>query len=464
MSERVIVHKGRYHDSAFLMRISRELEAVAREAVVLMATEMNRELLAQTGFSSAALKEATPLDLVVALRGESEGALDAAERTLAKLLAGTMAKKVAAGAARYSDLEEALVEHPESQLVSISVPGAYAAWVARRALDDDRHVFLFSNNVSIEDEIALKRQGREKGLLVMGPDCGTAILGGVGLGFANRVPRGAIGIVGASGTGIQEIASLAAQAGEGISQAIGTGSQDLSAKVGGLMTEFGLQWLARDAATKVVVVVAKHPADEVAQKIHGLLTRLGKPAIVRYLGQDAAKSPGFGQDGVVYAATLDEAAHAAVAMVRKQPIQPAGDAASGDMVERILRGRASLDGRIVGLFGGGSLAAEARLILTQHQVSTHEPDHPLSLTGLVEEAGHLLIDTGEDFYTLGKPHPDGRPDGPLCPHSQGGRGSVGRLDPAGSRPGRRRASRSRARDRALPFKPGKLRARERRWK
>lgn len=401
MRERIIVHQGAYHDSAFLMRVSRELETLARQAVVVMGTDMNRELLAGAGFTFERVAVATPLDMVVALKADSEEALDRAEAELAKLLAGTSAGGAARDLTRYGDLDDALQDHPEANLISVSVPGAYAAWVAARALDAGRHVFLFSNNVSIEDELALKRRGREHGLLVMGPDCGTAILDGIGLGFANRVSRGVIGMVGASGTGIQEISSLIDELGEGVSHAIGTGSQDLSAKVGGLMTELGLELLARDPATRVVVVVAKHPAEEVAAKIHERLAKLGKPAVVRYLGRRARTSA----DGVLYAATLDEAAHLAVAIARGQAIAPDDDGTPDETAIRILAGRSSLPGRLVGLFGGGSLCAEARLMLELHGLEANEPDHPLSLEGSVAEPGHILVDTGEDFYTLGKPHP-----------------------------------------------------------
>ncbi len=162
-------------------------------------------------------------------------------------------------------MAEALETHPEANLVSVAVPGPYAAFVAHRALDAGRSVFLFSDNVSLADEVALKRRAAGLGLLVMGPDCGTAILSGVGLGFANRVERGPVGIVGASGTGIQELSCLLDRRGVGISHAIGTGSRDLSEAVDGVMTEAGLALLARDPETKCVLLVAKHPAESVAQ-------------------------------------------------------------------------------------------------------------------------------------------------------------------------------------------------------
>jgi FdrA protein len=398
MAERIVVHKGSYRDSAFLMRVTRELKSKTgiADAVVLMGTPMNMELLGKAGFTAAAADGAGPLDLVVALRAEDEPALDAAEAEVGRLLQGgePAAAAAAGGPAerRERSLPEALALHPEAGLVSVSVPGEYAAFVAHRALDAGRHVFLFSNNVSLEDEIELKRRGREAGLLVMGPDCGTAIIAGVGLGFANRVPRGPVGIVGASGTGIQEVSSLLAGLDVGVSHAIGTGSRDLSADVGGIMTELGLRLLADDPATKVLVLVAKHPAEEVAVALHAVLRSLGKPAVVRYLGKPAR----LGEADVYYAADLDEAAQRAAALaganVEVEP-QPAATSPAGPTR------------RFVGLFGGGSLAAEAELIFGHHGLSVTTPDHPLDATVPLEGSGHLIVDTGEDFYTVGKPHP-----------------------------------------------------------
>lgn len=406
MTQRIVVRKGAYHDSAFLMRVAREIKALAgvEEAVVVMGTPMNHELLSETGFESPEIAASTPMDMVVAIRAGSDKAIDDAEAELAKLLEGGGRKAGGeAGPRTFKNLAEAVLEHPEANLVSISVPGAYAAYVAHRALDAGKHVFLFSNNVELADEIALKKRGRDLGLLVMGPDCGTAIISGVGQGFANRVPRGRIGMVGASGTGIQDVSCTLEHLGEGVSHAIGTGSRDLSKDVGGAMCEFGLRLLADDDDTKVLAFVCKHPAEEVAEKMHALLAKLGKPAVVRYLGKPPRKS----EDGVFYAANLDECAAAAVALARgKKPAKVNLGKQVEDDAKEILGKKAKVDGRLIGLFGGGSLCAEAKLILSNHGIDATEPDHPLKTAGTkVEEPGNLAVDTGEDFYTVGKPHP-----------------------------------------------------------
>jgi FdrA protein len=395
VAERVIVRRGSYHDSARLMRIGRELSDVAgiTSADVIMGTAANIEMLAQAGFSRADLQGATPMDMVVALRSGDRETFVAAEQRLATLLAGaTSEPKTADRERRPGSVAEAVRSHPGANLVSIAVPGAYAAFVANRALDAGRNVFLFSDNVALEDEVALKTRGCASGLLVMGPDCGTAIVAGVGLGFANRVPRGTVGIVGASGTGTQEVCCLLSRLGVGVSHAIGTGSRDLSTAVSGMMSEFALRLLAEDAATRVVVLVAKHPAPEVADRLHGVLAGLGKPAVVRYLGEPARVAT----DGVVYAETLDEAAAVAAAVSGRATLEDPGRATFQGC---------RVSGRLVGLFGGGSLAAEARHVLATCGIDTTVPARPLVPGQAIPGTGHLIVDTGDDAYTVGRPHP-----------------------------------------------------------
>jgi FdrA protein len=404
MNVLVLVREGCYQDSARLMQVSRELSALPglSEAVAMMGTATNRQLLKSAGFTGDALDGATPLDMVVALRGDSPEVLDAAQASLDRLLsgAGAPAGTGATAQGRPGTVTEALEAHPGANLVSVAVPGPYAAFVAHRALDAGQSVFLFSDNVSLADEVALKQRAAALGLLVMGPDCGTAILSGVGLGFANRVERGPVGIVGASGTGIQELSCLLDRAGVGISHAIGTGSRDLSEAVGGAMTQAGLALLVEDAATRGVLLVAKHPAESVARRLHGVLAGLGKRVAVRYLGE-----PGRGTvDGVLYAGSLDEAAEAAARWVgvEKPPAPAEGLAARIGAAEA---GAPDQDEpRLVGLFGGGSLAAEARCVLAARGIETVVPAETLS-AGKALPPGNLIVDTGDDAYTVGRPHP-----------------------------------------------------------
>jgi FdrA protein len=397
MTEEVILERGCYYDSARLMAVARALRAVSgiTDAEVMMGTVMNRALLADAGFPIGNLSTAGPMDLVIAVRAESNEAVAAVRARLATVLSGRDASPAApSGMGGPATLPDALTAHPSAGLVSIAVPGAYAAFVAHRALDAGRSVFLFSDNVPIADEVALKRRAVEAGLLMMGPDCGTAILAGVGLGFANRVPRGPVGIVGASGTGTQEVSCILAHAGVGISHAIGTGSRDLSYEVGGRMTEMGVVLLASDETTRVIVVVAKHPHVEVAARLHKVSTMLGKPVIVRYLGE--ARQGAI--DGVLYAGSLDEAAAAAAACSR-------GEAWPASKAVPTPTDAPPVTGRLLGLFGGGSLAAEAAHILACHGLPTRTPDVALRAGRPLPGDGHLVVDTGDDVYTVGRPHP-----------------------------------------------------------
>jgi len=398
----MFLRKGTYHDSAFLMRLARDARAKGvSEAVVLMATPMNRRLLVDAGFAEAAVPDATPMDVVVALRGESDAALDAAEKLVWSGLEGGgtgETKGVGAAEEHAATFGEAFAAHPEVNLASVAVPGPYAAFVARRAIEAGRHVFLFSNNVPIEDEIELKKLAIERGLLVMGPDCGTAVVAGVGLGFANRVPRGRVGIVGASGTGIQEICCALARTGEGVSHAIGTGSRDLSREVGGATTALGLRLLADDEGTKAVVLVAKHPHPEVAARLDEIAMDLGKPVVVRYLGED--RRPEY--RGATYALSLDEAAALATAIVRGDPLSHVAPMVG---LADALRDAEPVEGRLVGLFGGGSLAAEARVVLRRCGIDAVEPERPLVPGKPVVGTAHLVVDTGDEVYTAGRPHP-----------------------------------------------------------
>ena len=406
MSVVVLVREGCYQDSARLMQVSRELSALpgVAEAVAMMGTETNRKLLAGAGFADPALDRATPLDMVVAFRAATGDAMEGAQAALDRLLSGARPQEGNAGEAgagrRPGSVVEALEAHPAARLVSVAVPGPYAAFVAHRALDARRSVFLFSDNVPLADEVALKARAVRLGLLVMGPDCGTAILAGTGLGFANRVERGPVGIVGASGTGIQELACILDRAGVGVSHAIGTGSRDLSEAVGGAMTEMGLALLARDPATRCVALVAKHPAESVARRLHGVLGKLGKPVVVRYLGE----VPNPSAEGVFYARSLDEAAAAAAVWARGAGEERSRENLSGTAFRALAPETARSGGRLVGLYGGGSLAAEAVFVLAAHGIATIEPEAKLS-AGTPWPPGNLVVDTGDDAYTVGRPHP-----------------------------------------------------------
>ncbi|HZF02818.1 MAG TPA: acyl-CoA synthetase FdrA [Patescibacteria group bacterium] len=394
-----------YQDSVTLMRLSRDMEAVSgvTAAAAMMGTPHNRELLQQAGLLAPEGAAAGPADLVIAVIADSSAAADAARAAAEQVLLARKPITVGATtAAPPRTLASARKTLPDANLALISVPGAYAGAEALKALRAGLHVMLFSDNVPVETEVELKRLALERGLLMMGPDCGTAIVDGVPLGFANAVPRGRIGLAAASGTGLQETVCTIAREGEGISQAIGVGGRDLSDEVGGLMMLRALELLAGDAATEVLCLVGKPPGAGVARRLADAAAKLGKPCVAYFAG---ASTPPAGSWHV--AATLEDAGRAAVALARgKTPAATEFTLAAAE-VERLVadaaRGLAPGQRYVRGVYSGGTLAYEAIDLLAR---SLAEVATSLTTGG----SGHRVVDLGEDVFTVGRPHPmiDGR--------------------------------------------------------
>jgi succinyl-CoA synthetase alpha subunit len=392
------VRKSFYRDSVTLMRLSRDLEQMAgvTSAAAMMATPQNRALLAQAGLLAREGEAAGAADLVVAVVADCVESADAAHEAVARALL-TRASAPGAVDPAPRTLEAALRILPDANLALISVPGLYAGTEAARALRAGLNVMLFSDNVSVEAEIELKQTALARGLLMMGPDCGTAILDGVPLGFANAVPRGRIGLAAASGTGLQEVTSIIAREGEGVSQAIGVGGRDLSDAVGAPMMLRALELLAGDAATEVVCVVGKPPGSAVARRLAEALARLGKPCVVHFPGAAMASD-----GGVHAAATLEDAGRAAVALARGRTPAPVEFTRPADEIERLIaegvRGLSGAQRLVRGVYAGGTLACEAVALLDARLA-----DVATSLAG--EGPAHRVTDLGADVFTLGRPHP-----------------------------------------------------------
>ncbi len=396
----VTIARERYYDSVFLMLITREVKALSgiNDAVVSLATPNNVEDLARVGFTSPELEKAGPNDLVIAIDAENSETLAAAQAHVEEMLRKKSEPSQDSAKERPRTLAGAVKLLPNANLVLISVPGPYAAREARGALSRGFHVMLFSDNVPIEEEIALKAEAYERGLLMMGPDCGTVLINGVPLGFANVVRRGPIGIVGASGTGIQEISSLIDRYGGGISQAIGTGGHDLSKRVGGVMTHLGIEALGDDDQTEVIVVVSKAPSPDVACDIVETVSSTGKPAVVHFVGGEP--QPAIGN--VVFAKTLVDAARLACERTGMTDL-PLKEAITLPDVQYAPEQRF-----IRGYFCGGTLCQEAWKMLAQRglDVRSNVATDPTQKIDPKEEAeGHLLWDLGDDSFTLGRPHP-----------------------------------------------------------
>ncbi|HEV8096051.1 MAG TPA: acyl-CoA synthetase FdrA [Burkholderiales bacterium] len=348
------VEKGRYLDSVALMRVSRRLAALpgVEAAAAMLGTPANRTLLRQAGLLVAEGEAAGPNDLIIAVRGsDPDAALNAALAFLSERPAET------SSLARARSLKGALQALPDANLALVSVPGAFAAHEARAALERGLNVLVFSDNVPLEEEVALKRLAKERGLLLMGPDCGTALIGGTPIAFANAVPRGEIGIVAASGTGLQEVSTLIARLGGGVSHGIGVGGRDLDERVGALGTLAAIEALEADPGTSTIVLISKPPPPQVASRVRERLKASPKPSVVCFIGSEGA--------------TLRGAAEAALGRKLEWPDRPE--------VPRVR-------GKVIGLYCGGTLCAEAQMIFANR-------------------GNHEFIDLGGDEYTRGRPHP-----------------------------------------------------------
>ena len=385
------IKKGCFQDSVSLMIISRKLSESENvdDVSVMMGTPANKSLLETTGFWHDDFNQATPNDICVAIRTEAadesitQAILLQLDESLQQLAQATGGSQTLLQVRRW---ESACQKLPEANMTLISVAGEYAAELANQALDRNLNVMMFSDNVTLEDEINLKRRAQDKGLLVMGPDCGTAMIAGTPLAFANVMPEGNIGVIGASGTGIQELCSQIALAGEGITHAIGLGGRDLSAEVGGISALTALEMLGTDDKSQVLAFVSKPPAEAVRQRIVTAMKATGKPVVALFLGYTCTAAR---DENVWFASTLDDAARLACLLAR--------------VTARRCALAATGDGLIRGLYTGGTLAAEAAGLLAAHLNVAADAQHHHGM--MLDAAGHQIIDLGDDFYTVGRPHP-----------------------------------------------------------
>jgi FdrA protein len=411
------------------MAVARELahlEGVA-DAAVVMATPTNKAILEEAGLLLPEIVAAGPNDLVVVVRAESESlAAEGLEKARQYLDRKAETGGSAAGSAPRT-LRAARRAQPGSNLAVISVAGEFAAAEAWDALTSGLHVLLFSDNVSLADEVALKTYAVEHGLLLMGPGCGTALLDGVALGFANVVPRGPVGIVAAAGTGLQEVSTLLARMGIGVSQGIGTGGRDLSEAVGGITMRQGLCLLQNDPQTRVLLLVSKPPAPAVAARVLEEVQRSKKPTVVCFLGGDPGPAAAAGafpartlQETAYKAAECTEAAESAekaeAAETGPSALSPSSalsalnqelaalQTQAGELRHRLHSGQRYLRG----LFSGGTLLAEAQVIWREMGLTVYSNaplDKALQLPDPARSQGHCALDLGEEEFTVGRPHP-----------------------------------------------------------
>ena len=399
----VTVHENRYADSVTLMGI---LDAVKRRdsvslAEVQMGTPANIEAMRELGFEIPA--SAGPNDLIVAIEADTEAALkDAHEDVMNRLN-----RKGGSSDETFNSIDE--VDTSDGwNLCQISLPGEYAADEAAKAIEKGMDVFIFSDNVSIEDELRLKKLGAEKDVLVMGPDCGVGFLDGTALATMSIVDEGPIGIVGASGSGAQEVACIVEKAGSGISALIGTGGRDLYPQIGGLSMLKGMERLAKDGDTKVIVLVSKLADRAVMDKVLCSADKISKPVVAIFLGADEAL---FASHKVHPAFSLEEAALKALELCS---ISCGKFALTSDKIAQIVESEmkkfSAQQKYMRGIYCGGTFAEESLIYLKEHNpeselYSNLNTRYAKRLEDHLVSRGHALIDLGSEEFTLNAPHP-----------------------------------------------------------
>ncbi len=391
-----VIKKNSYQDSINLMLLTNSINTIAgiTKCSIMMGTAANKDILKNGGLLTAEAERAAPSDMVIVVETAAESIVETVLSEAEKFLNDLAVKRKSTGIESVTTIDAALEEMPDANLALFSIPGEYAADEIEKALDKGLNVFSFTDNISLADEVRLKQKAHDKGLLLMGPDCGTGIISSIPIAFTNVVKPGNIGIVGASGTGIQEVTTIIDRLGGGVVHAIGTGGRDLSAEVNAITVRDALVGLEHHEPTDVIVVISKPPAKQVRDEIVELLHSLSKPVVAIFLGE----KPDHHEGNVYLAHTLEETAMMAVDLAKNRPVKP-------NYLEAIhyeVKTPLAPEKTVKGLYSGGTLGAEAAMLITE----------ALGLGKLIKQEGYLLkangyevMDLGDDIYTQGKPHP-----------------------------------------------------------
>ncbi|HSN94962.1 MAG TPA: hypothetical protein VLR89_07870, partial [Anaerolineaceae bacterium] len=397
MTLQTSVKRNAYYDSVTLMLLTRELQKLegVEDLLVGMGTDLNLDLARGLGLATNDFDTLTPNDLFIAAKiDDAVISMGAVEKACSDYL-NKSTESDSDEDFQASSLSSAIQFMPGANMAVISVPGQYASVEVEAALDAGLHVMLFSDNVPVEDELRLKQKAVEKGLLMMGPDCGTAIINGVPLCFANSVRRGKIGVVGASGTGTQEVTVQVHKLGEGLSQVIGTGGRDLKDQIGGLMMIQGFESLIADAGTDVIVLISKPPAPSVAEKIYRIAKNCPKPVVIDFIGGDRAAIEAA---GAIPCISLEDAAQKAVKVLRGQKFEDfvgfsLPEAQIDSIVEKAMAKLKTDQTELRALFTGGTLADEAMKLLGEHyDIYSNIPLSPeMAIENLPNGRGHICL-------------------------------------------------------------------------
>ncbi|MFA5779241.1 MAG: acyl-CoA synthetase FdrA [Elusimicrobiota bacterium] len=406
-----LVKKNFYRDSVFLMALSNKVKSIdgVIDSSVMMGTDANKKLLTETGFFSKEGASASPNDLLICVSYNDKADIKKIMAGVENMLDVTVSRENAGSCVceNPKNIEEAIELQPDSNMAVISIPGQYVRYQSEKLLKKGVNQMIFSDNVSVEDEIHLKKIGVEKGLLVLGPDCGTAIINGVPLGFANVVRSGSIGVVAASGTGTQEVTTIIHKNGEGITQAIGLGGRDLKKEVGGLMAIEAIKMLEKDPDTKVICVVSKPPAPEVEEKVLGVIKNCKKPFVIIFLGSKT-KQDDYGN--LHFAGTLEDAALKSIAVLKNKKYSPKKKLPDnlGKIALKERKYHSKNQKYVRGLFSGGTLCDEAMFHLSESIggiYSNIAVNPELKLKDRNVSFKNSFIDLGDDDFTRGVPHP-----------------------------------------------------------
>jgi FdrA protein len=398
-----IIKENSYQDSVNLMLLTNKISTMdgINKVQIMMGTPANKDIFKTADLYTEELEKAAANDMCIVVNTDIE---DKIQEVLDEVDNYLKNQSISNNKQEFESVrtwDKALKALPDANIALISTPGQYAAEEADKALDNDLHVLIFSDNVSIEDERRLKEKAHEKGLLVMGPDCGTEILAGVPLAFANVVKQGNIGLVGASGTGIQEVTVQIDRLGGGVTHAIGTGGRDLSDKIGAITMMDAIKGLAAHQQTEVIGIVSKPPAKEVRDQVVALLQSLSKPVVAIFLGEEPHNHEG----NIYYANTLEETAAIAVDLAKGNTVKPNYNKIIGEVPAVNLKPEQKT---IKGLYSGGTLGYEAATLISRGLDLGKSEHHEEGY--LLKANGFEVADLGDDIYTQGKPHPMIDPD------------------------------------------------------
>lgn len=396
-----LIKKNEYYDSVTLMVFSKKLSEIQGviEAAVMMGTDHNKELMFRSKILDLKTKnESTSNDLIIGIKARNDDIIVHALKTLEDEFIQKKESSKLLVKKKFNSVTSALKNISDLNFAIISVPGRYAKNEVMKCLTNNLHVLLFSDNVSYEDEITMKKYAKEKNLLMMGPDCGTAIINHISLGFANEIKKGSIGLTGASGTGLQEVLSIIDSLDDGISQVLGTGGRDLTEEIGAAMMLDTLMALERDSRTNIIGIIAKTATVTSIQKILDKVKNFKKPIVACILGADSKLFEG---SNIKFASNLQEAAYKLVSLSKKKIIKPESNKIFN--LEKISRGK-----YLRGLYSGGTLAYEAILLMEgriKELYSNLKIKNVNPLEDFERSLYNTVLDMGDDYFTNGMPHP-----------------------------------------------------------